>query len=971
MPGQGPPLRRGHAPRALLGLLAGMPAALLGGWPIHAESQLEPPGSLWLRATQDELALRQLAARLATSSDPREAARSWAAATDATARELLLLAGSRAWGEDPRLASLALLGLRSASPAAFRAAQRAGASDELDQALRDLLHLPPQPAEALIEACWRRGVFPDQDASGGLIQAFRSSALRLTERGVLPRRNLARAADALPSPRPLLLGLAGFRLPDWEIAHLIRSAAEAWDPQDRLLHQLILLDHGACAAPAALLDRIWSQVGNLAGRTTDWPPVTAALFRGLERHSPWLSGSFPGSRLLRDYPEGDLRRFLLGAAPLERTRPLLLAALQDPAEAIPVRKACAVRLIRGDGRTVAPLLVPMLAGDLPEELAEFLIIGLTPYASDELGQILSQRPVPFGGPASRPSLEHRLRRAAPQELPVLVDSVLELPPADRLGTARVAWEAGPSAETLAAFQRWTQSPDPAIQQLARRILEAAMSEADVAAFYRRRLAAEPRPALRQLLLRSVRELRSDAALEVYLGWLDSDEGRRHSESGERAFMLVPETAAEPMFRRWWALRGSLAADQVDAAASALAIQEPAAREHLYGRLPDLPASMQVVLLDRLREGATAADFERWRDGFLDSAGDPAVRRACAICLAKSQTESRAQVEQLLQFLVGKARMAVLPEGPWHDLLEALVALAPPADRGDLLRRCLELEAGLGERGLRLRAARLRGMVRSPLPEEGPVLAEELLDLLAAPGAPAAPDSSVPDPAAVRSRNPLLYLCLVALGNHGPETDAAIAQRLDAAGARLAAWDPERLWFLADQHQDRLPLSAAAARRWLERLEAPGSGLRQTVETWLDLPPRLWTDFPRVAAELQRRLQASAPLAGTAAILEAARSRWPEDRRCFDYSGWFAVAAGELDRAEAWFEESRVRSGGSEQTQREPLLGLAVVGELRDPGCGTVAAFLGRDPGAAPLLPHRLAVGLRPELARLLPPTSGQ
>ena len=965
------PERRGSSyrrpPASLLGALACLPPFLVGG----AAAAGDPADLAAARRVplppQDEAALRQLAAALFQSDAPDEAARAWARVATLEDKQLLLLAGLRAWDQDPRLADLALLGLEAGLPAAYASLRWVGDSAAVDEELRQRLARLSQHPEALLELCWRRGVAPAAEAPSELREAYRAAAHRLAAEGVLPRRDLRRGFTFLDRPSQLLLPIVGHRLPDREIAGLLRVDAGQWAADEQLLLDLVLLDHGAVASPAPSLLQLWERLRRLAGPAESWTPMDLALFRGLQRHAPALPPAFPGAEPWGAYPDGAIRQFLLREAPLGRTSELLLGALKDPRLAVADRKASAVRLLRGAGERMAPEVLPLLSGDLPDELAEFLIIGLQPFEDERLGEILARRATPFGGAATRPALQHRLRSSERAERLRLLPQVLRLPAAERFGTARAAWDADPCDELLAAFQSWTRSPDPTVQRLARRLLQLAASEQEVADFYQDRLAAEPDPRLRDLLVQSVRELRGDAGLEVFLRWLDSPEGRAHPKCGERAFLVVPEAAAKPVFERWWQEQESLTPSQVDVAAAALATERRDAREYLYGRLPSFPANLQVVLLDRLVEGSGPGDYQRWQQGFLDRLADPAVRRAYAICLAKGLGASRPTVDELLGFFAGKARLGVLPEGPWQHLIEATIAYASPDHRSEVVALSRSAEAGLEREAVFVAVARLRGMVRDPLPEEAGPLTQELLDLLLGAAPPTAPGPAAPDPAGVRSRNPQLYFCGLALASHGEAVDGELAARL-SAGDRASEWAPERLWMLTDPVKvgGRLPLTAAAAREWLDALVPPESGFHRARKRWQELPAWHWTDFSRVAAELQSRLLAAEPESGTSRLLETAQLRWPEDRRAYDYAGWFAVAEGRLDEAAVSFQLSRRRSGSNAMTQREPLLGLAVVEELLHPGSGAVQAFLEGDPGAAPLLPHRLAVGLRPELKALIP-----
>ncbi|RMH02731.1 MAG: hypothetical protein D6702_07970 [Planctomycetota bacterium] len=914
-----------------------------------------------------EAAIRARAAalhRLGAEADPDPI---WAEAAGDEGRDVLLRAAARAWAGRPGLAALARHGLEAGLEAAAGVAAAAAPADsELDAALAGRLASAPIPPPELLTACWRRGVVPAEGAAADLRGAWIEAANRALARGMLPTRHLAAALAGLDDPTRLLLALAGRSLPAAEAAGLRAKAGTLPDPDTDLLLRLVLLDQGADPAPGEALDRIWGRIAGLDRPEAELGPVPRALLDGLRRHALELPASVPGPV---PPPAGVARDFLLRDAPIGKVRSFLAAVARDPGRPPAERRLAVLRLARGLVGEALPILRPLLDSPQPDEVLEAVLSALEPVAGPELAAALAERSggLPTGR-SLRPALTLLLRHGPPERRRHLLPRVLDLPVPARFRTALAAWEAGADPGILAVYQAWTRTPDRDVQKLAVQLLAKALSEEEAAAFYRRRLKEERNPAVREQLVASIRWLRTDAALAVFLEWLDSPEGRNHPQAADWAFLVVPEEAARPMFRRWWQERDRLPAGLVDAAASALAPTDPEARAFLWSRLPALSVPAQVALIDRLRQGAGADDLRRWRDGFLDPTLPAPVRRAHVLALARESALGRPTMEEFLDLLVGRARLGSLPEGPWPDFVAALVAFDPPARRAGDLALLREAEAALADRAAPLRAARLRGQAQNPDPGEAEGLAEEVLALLEAEpiGAPIADPALAADPNRIRNRRPLLHLALLAAGRCGEPADRRLAELLTTAPAeRAAGWPGESLRLLAAGHRQALPSAAEAAEAWLRALEPADSPYRPP-DSPAPLPLRFQADREAVLRELQARLPRLGPDGDREfeSGLKAARERWPEDRRVHDLAGWAALARGDLEAARRAFAASRLRSGPLPETQREPRLGLAVAEELAG-RVGAVAAFLAEDPGAGPLLPHRLAVAANPALAPLL------
>lgn len=940
--------------RLALGLARGtLLLALALAAPGFARSSQDPGAEV---AEGSEAATRRIAWRLAALDDLDAPAREWEAAATPAARGLLLRGATRAWRGQPRLAALVELALEELPADALVAARAAGPSAVLDAELLRRAGAAAGSPFDLCAACWRRGLVPPEGSAGSVQAAFLRVAADGLRAGVLPERNFAAVLSALPEPGELLAALAGRRLPDAEVVALLRLPAEAWALPDRLLRHLVLLDHRAEPAPADAVIAIASLLA-----APDLPATArSALAAGLARHAVDLPASALANLTLAELPP-DLRDLVLEQAPLSSTEELLLAAARDDDLESGLRRRAILRLLRGDGERHAAALLPLVRRDLPDPVLAALLAGLLPHAPAEAAAAVQDRHLPVGAESAAFALELRLRYGSEEERLALLPRVLDLPAVRRFRIARAAWLGQPSEAQLALFRAWTERSDPEIQSLARRLLAEVLAPAQVAEHYRLRLAAETRPEVREALVQALRELGDDASLPVYLDWLDSSEGRSHADAFRRAFLVAREPLALPMFRSWWQERPPLPEPLLDAAAAALRSEDAAARERLYQRLAGFAPALQSAMLELLQGDAAAADFARWRDGFLDLATPAALRAEFAVQLARSLPASASEVDELLRFLAGKARLGALPEGPWDRLVEAAVALSDGAACADRLARLRAIEADLGEQATGLRLARLRGQARRG---DTGALSDQIAELLAfldeLPAADVAPARGE-----LQLQHPEIHLLILGIASSAEAGDAGLLAALLAQGEAVAEWAPAGISLLADSGAVALARCAAWAREVLLLLEPLGSAWRP--DSPADgLPPALWTDPAEVFAELQARLRADSASFDTSQVLAAARARWPEDRRGFDYSGWFAVAAGDLEEAARWFELSLPRSGTLAETRREPLLGLAVVEQLRAPEQDALARHLAEHLDAAVLLGLRLPVGLRPELRSLLP-----
>ncbi len=926
---------------------------------------LEPPAVL-PRPAQDpteEARIRTLAAELAASTE--DAAGIWARTAGVGPRSELLRAAARAWRGDARLAELARMGLAEGFPDALAAAAAAAASRALDEEVASALAAAGQsPSGELLRLAWSRGVLPADGAPTGQQTAYRRAAAAALSEGILPQRRLAACATALTEPATLLLPLSGRLLPDGEVAAFLRLDRSAWNAGAAELVELLLLDHRAHPDPAQARGALWRRFRGPA-QTGAAAVLDAALAAGFRRHAIELEPGQLGAVDLVAEAEGRGGAWILDEAPARLASPLLAALAHDADAPSELRRRAALRLLRCDGEAWAEDFLGLLRPGVPDDLAEALLVVLDAFVPAALTEQVLAQP-PFGGRAAAADLELRLRGGSPESRAVQLRRVLELPAPSRLRAARAAWEAGPSPELVQVFRSWSRHPAPEVQDLARRILSEALSEQEVADHYAALLDTAGSTAESEAALTALRALRTDAALQVYIRWLDSPEGRRHPESGARAAMVVPEAAARGLFLRWWGEPDGLRPDQLDAAAAALVATHRDARDRLYARLPQLPRAMQMPLLDRLREGALDEDHAFWRDAFLGRETNSHLRRGYAIGLAKSLPDTLGVVDECLALLAGRARMGAMPEGPWTEFAEAVLVYDSPEDRARHLVVLRAAEEDLSPAGRGLRIARLRGMVRGPLPEELSPLVAETVSMLAG-----LPEWTAPRPPLVpqqvQQSLPELTFALMGVAAHGEAGDAALAEALSTATSGAGAcWRPEALWLIAETSADRTPASGAAAREWLQRLEPAGSPYLEAAAVGAELAPWTWTDRSRLVPWLQEALAGDRLPRGAEEALRRAQERWPEDRRVWDLGGWFAIARGDLDTAAECFERSRKRSGRTEQTQREPLLGLAVVAELRDPGSEALARRLEADPDGAILLPHRLPTGLSPELSTLLP-----
>lgn len=770
-------------------------------------------------------------------------------------------------------------------------------------------------------------------------------------------------ADTRAQLWPRLIGRA---LPTDDLAVLRSLDTADWPAGDALLLRLLRADgEGPSAEHAAALWHGWLTVAlpQEAG---------SALETGLKRHLPWIDAD----ALRRHLDSVSAARRLDGLDLLARIRPpaaaaLLREAALDDALDSQLRAVCVQGVFRCGDAADVQALTGLLRGGTPQPVLQALLVGL--------------RIRPAAGIATRlESLMPRLRTQLAGfavELIVLTGDEEQrlrwlrrsnvLPPNDRLRIAQAAVAVAPGPEVRAWLEPMAASQDPEAQRIARIALAQLLDEDALAALYRDRLEAAPDADARQRVLEQLRELRSDAALEVIVDWLAGPEGRRHPSSGTWAALVVDEPAARRAFRVWWDDRAGLDAQQLDWAACGLAAVDPGARQHLRERLPSVDPRTQLRFLACLEEGAGPEDFGHWLELVRDPPGGAdALRRVGGYLLFRSLPESRDEVEAAWDLLEEAAVLApaTAPGRPWLMFVRGSGGALGFAERARLRTRAEALPVAWRTPVLHALA---EAELDDPDPRAAPLAEESLFDALAAP-LPVLPDEPAPERNALLDQHATLDRALAVLRALGTLDDDAARAAWDADwAARLrraeASWHPDAVALLATgATPPAWPALHAAARAWLEAVEATGSWRLPPAERVPDaLPLAASTDANGFFRQVQERLRAG-DRDELEAALDAARKRWIGDRRSHNFSGWLAVAQARPDAARAHFADALALSGWLPQARLEPRLGTACA-EALSGNPAPLRALLAEEEQAATLLRGRLGEALPAACAELLPP----
>ena len=739
--------------------------------------------------------------------------------------------------------------------------------------------------------------------------------------------------------------LVGEALSTEHAASLRGLDTSAWPAGDQLLFDVILADTSAPNQDSA--DLLWKGWLN-----TPLPEAAGiALQDALARHLPWADAARLRSTWL--------------AAPEKRQQDawVLLSMLAPPPAAAMLRelaldenqetslRARAVNAVMRCGSDVdVQAVAGLLRADTPQPILQSLFAGMRVRPASGIATPLE---------SMMPRLRTRLAGLAIELIVVngsqearlrWLKRLDALSQTDQVRIVQAAWASAPSDALLDWFRAQAGSSDPAAALLGRVGLQTAYSEQETADFYRSQFDAATSTEQRQTILRSVRELRNDQALEIIVDWLETEEGRRHPSSASWASLLIEEPLAARAFRVWWQDRTNLSSSQADAAASNLAGESDSAREYVRSRIPLIETAQQVRMLSALIQTPQPEDASLVFAMFGNSAvPDPVRSRAAQIAggLAALETE--------------------LAERGWAVLLEASTQLQSPArdhraflrswaqhaadieSRSQLLARIDELPAlwqqvMMVEWGL--------GGASNPDASTASIAAEISLTRGFGADHPAQDEDAQRAEARLRSERPMLFASLAILGAQtSPECD----QELTRGFSELTLWHPDALAIAARSLESSCPQFFQAASARLLATE-PLTSWRRPPESGRSTEAAVWILAVKECFQvLQDGLLNQTPTPH--ALIESVSTRLPRDRRSHLWAGWYALRDATWNDARAAFERADACSGWLPYARMEPRLGLALcswqeTGELQD-----LRALLATLPQARDLLPHRVAAEL--------------
>lgn len=734
--------------------------------------------------------------------------------------------------------------------------------------------------------------------------------------------------------------LVGEALSAEHAAALRRIDVRAWPAGDQLLLQVLLADAAAPTPDSA--DVLWRGWLN-----TPLPEAAGvALQDALARHLPWADAA----RLRSTWQAAPEKRrqdawvILSMIAPPPAATMLRELALDETQET--TLRARAVNAVMRCGSDIdVQAIAGLLHADTPQPILQSLFAGMRVRPASGIATALeSMMPrlrTRLAGLAIELIVVHGSREARLRWLKRLG----ALSQTDQVRIVQAAWASEPSEALLDWFKEQAISDDSNAALRGRVGLQAALPAQAAADFYRKQLQLAGSVEARQTVLRSVRELRNDEALEVIVDWLATEEGRRHPTSASWASLLIEEPLAARAFRVWWADRASLSVSQADAAASNLASESDSARDYVRGRIPLVETAQQVRMLSALIQTPEPEDAALVFTLFGNSAvPDPVRSRAAQIAggLAGYNAELAAQGWAVLRDasseLQSPARDHRAFFRAWsQDAMSAEIRahmLTRVKSLPDLWQQLLILEHGMGE------AARpdATSMARasSIVLERGLGATHQGQDA----------DAKRAE-ALLRQEQPLLFAALAILAaQDAADEPAELARGLD----ELSAWHPDALAVSARTLESSCPAFFAAASERLLATESRDSWRR---------PPEIekngvaaWTLDARDSFQsLQDGLLEQAPTPHS--LLEIVAKRWPRDRRSHLWAGWYALRDSSWADARAAFARADACSGWLPYARMEPRLGMALCtwresGELQE-----LRALIQVLPQVHDLLPHRI------------------
>ncbi len=540
-----------------------------------------------------------------------------------------------------------------------------------------------------------------------------------------------------------------------------------------------------------------------------------------------------------------------------------------------------------------------------------------------------------------------------------------LPAAVGKRVMQMAWGVDPQADVLEVFKEMSNQKHPARRDLGAAGLRAAMSEEDLAAHYQQLLMGAEDPKLFDEFLNKLRDMRSDAALEVIIDWLISPGGRSNPRSGPFASMLIEETAARRLFDAWWQQREGLTDFQMDWAACHLAPDLADARQRLHDRFFQVDPRTQTMFLSRMETGAGQQEVDLWNRLLLDHSYDETIRRISAHLLFRAAADAdlqtaKAWVRPSLDALL-QSNDAAFQQRPWLVLVRGLAGMKNVEWRKSLLQQVRELPAEYSQAFVR---ACYQGFADQPLDEQRQALQDAVLDQLLQPSFNAFPVNSRPQYQQVSDQYFEFFHRCLALQAHSPsiEVDQLFADQILQLGTASTA---DCLSLLAPALSN-WPQAGAAAKTVLMATESRRSfryppsdddAAQRPMSSYL-----VGTDF---FAELRERYDRG-ELQNLSDACELAIHRWPRDRRCYLWQGWVALTESNLELATQAFEQGLDRSGWVEYVRMEPLLGLAVTEAMQNQDWDTLRAYIKQNDQTDALLTGRIVHGLLPQLENCLP-----
>ena len=479
-----------------------------------------------------------------------------------------------------------------------------------------------------------------------------------------------------------------------------------------------------------------------------------------------------------------------------------------------------------------------------------------------------------------------------------------------------------------------------------------LSEQDCAEFYRQQIFACNDLNLLELLLGNLRQLKSDPALAVMIDWLATDNGRKLESSSNFAASIIDEENAQGLFAQWWQLRGELSPLQKNIAAAALCPRNQQARNHLYSIFHQLDPGPQSAFLDRLDKNAQDSDFAIWTDWFLDDSLKIGLRQKAAKTLVNNLPNSSNYCLDLLdQFAVDAKNTS--RDRIWLRFITLLLASDEHEVRELGIKTIDAVEDLLGVDALQLRKARQLSYKIKPEYLSSNRLIDELLNEFSRPE-----DLLVAVTSLGQIKNKYQDLQdLISLTNGLAEIDQHLFKAI--SNSPVANLQRDKVFILAT-NQELIPETSSWAQLFLNTVETNDSWRRTLLmDAPHQLEPKFWIDSARLFNFLSTNLGTAKPPAGIEGILSMARTRWSQDHRSFNYSGWFLLHSPTPDNLAAannFFAAAEQRLGSNLDSNREPRLGRTIVANLLSGENQLQQLFL-RDPDSEVLLNARLPRGL--------------